>query len=98
MILNVHISEQVFPIEVPESLVSEAAGFFDKMDSDLDRGYQMSRTWDDGRLHREPPAQCQRRLHQHRGQHARARIRDPWLNCSPSLRHWPCVMPTVRAG
>lgn len=47
MILNVHISEQVFPIEVPESLVSEAAEFFDRMDSDLDRGYQMSRTWVD---------------------------------------------------
>jgi hypothetical protein len=32
---------------VPEQIVAEAGAFFDKIDSDMDRGWQMSRDWVD---------------------------------------------------
>ena len=47
MILNVHIGEQHYPVEVPEDLIRESEEFFARMDNDMDRGYQMSRTWVD---------------------------------------------------
>lgn len=43
MQFRVVIGEQVYAIEVPETLLREAAGFHDKLDSDMDRGWQMSR-------------------------------------------------------
>jgi hypothetical protein len=43
MQFRVVIGEQVYAIEVPEALLREAAGFHDKLDSDMDRGWQMSR-------------------------------------------------------
>ena len=47
MILNVVVEEQVYPVTVPDSLVAEAGDFFDKLDADMDRGWQMSRDWVD---------------------------------------------------
>lgn len=47
MKLNVVVEEQVYPVEVPEYLVREAGDFFDRMDADMDRGWQMSRDWVD---------------------------------------------------
>lgn len=47
MILNVHIYDQTHPVEVSDQLLAEASGFFDKMDSDMNKGYQMSRRWID---------------------------------------------------
>ncbi len=47
MILNVVIEEQVYPVKVPEALLSEASDFFDKLDADMDKGWQMSRDWVD---------------------------------------------------
>jgi hypothetical protein len=47
MILKVVIDDQVYPITVPEQIVAEAGAFFDKIDSDMDRGWQMSRDWVD---------------------------------------------------
>lgn len=47
MILNVVVEEQVYPVNVPDSLITEAAEFFDKMDADMDKGWQMSRDWVD---------------------------------------------------
>jgi hypothetical protein len=47
MILNVVVEEQVYPIKVPDGLIHEAGDFFDKMDADMDRGWQMSRDWVD---------------------------------------------------
>lgn len=47
MILNVHIHDQTFPIEIADPLLDEAAAFFDKMDADMSNGYQMSRRWVD---------------------------------------------------
>jgi len=45
MILNVIINEQILPIEVSAELLDEAEALFQKMDRDMDRGWQMSRDW-----------------------------------------------------
>ena len=45
MELKVIIEEELYTLNVPDQLIEEAAGFFDKMDTDMDAGIQMSRTW-----------------------------------------------------
>lgn len=45
MRFNVVVDDQTYPFEVPEYLVAEGEEFFAKLDSDMDKGYQMSRTW-----------------------------------------------------
>ncbi|MEE9342195.1 MAG: hypothetical protein V3V12_01015 [Gammaproteobacteria bacterium] len=45
MILKVSIDDQFYDIDVPESLMEEAVGFYTKMDVDMDKGWQMSRQW-----------------------------------------------------
>lgn len=45
MLLNVYIEDRHYPLDVPEALLAEAEGFFSKMDSDMDNGWQMSRQW-----------------------------------------------------
>lgn len=45
MELKVIIEEELYTLNVPDQLIEEAAGFFDKMDADMDAGIQMSRTW-----------------------------------------------------
>ena len=47
MILKVIVDERIIPIEVPESMLIEAEDFFAKMDTDMNQGWQMSRTWVD---------------------------------------------------
>ena len=47
MLLNVAIDGQNVDINVPDSMLSEAREFFAKVDSDLDKGYQMGRYWVD---------------------------------------------------
>lgn len=47
MILKVVIGEQTIPIEVPDDMVEEGEAFFQKMDKDMDKGWQMSRDWVD---------------------------------------------------
>ncbi|WP_455376630.1 hypothetical protein [Kaarinaea lacus] len=47
MQLTVHIDDVSQTIEVDESLLREGEDFFAKMDSDMDQGWQMSRTWVD---------------------------------------------------
>ena len=47
MILKIIIDEKTIPIEVPDYMLTEAQEFFDKMDTDMDSGWQMSRTWVD---------------------------------------------------
>ena len=47
MILKITISEKVYPVEVPEFLLDEAGDFFQKINRDMDNGYQMSRQWVD---------------------------------------------------
>lgn len=45
MILKAIIEEQVYELNVPEALIDQAQEFFDKMDQDMDQGWQMDREW-----------------------------------------------------
>ena len=45
MNITVEINDKSYSLEVPESLPGEAQEFFDKMDLDMDKGWQMSRWW-----------------------------------------------------
>ena len=47
MILKVTIDEKTFPLEVDEEMMHHAQDAFKKMDSDMENGWQMSRTWVD---------------------------------------------------
>lgn len=56
MLLTVYVDDQSYPIEVPAYILEEGAEFFAKMDRDMDRGWQMSRSWID---HPGPLQRCQ---------------------------------------
>ena len=43
--LAIEIGEQNYQIDVPDDLALEAGDFFDKMDKDMNCGWQMSRWW-----------------------------------------------------
>ena len=43
MILKIRFDDQAFEIDVPDTLIADAAEFHAKMDRDMDRGWQMSR-------------------------------------------------------
>jgi len=45
MLLTILYDEQTFHITVPEFVLEEGDEYFKKLDADLDKGYQMSRTW-----------------------------------------------------
>lgn len=45
MRLTLHIDDNIQQLEVQESILDEGADFFKKMDSDMDKGWQMSREW-----------------------------------------------------
>lgn len=45
MQLTVYVNDVAQDIIVPETMLHEASDFFDKMDADMNQGYQMSRTW-----------------------------------------------------
>jgi hypothetical protein len=45
MILKVCIDDQTYDIDVAEEMLEEAREFYDKMDRDMDKGWQMSRFW-----------------------------------------------------
>lgn len=45
MILKISFDDQTFEIDVPDEIMAGAAEFYTKMDADMDRGWQMSRTW-----------------------------------------------------
>ena len=45
MQINVEIDDKSYPLDVPETLSFEAVDFFEKMDSDMNCGWQMSRWW-----------------------------------------------------
>jgi len=56
MILKVVIDNKTYPIKVPEQIISEAGEFFDMIDNDMDKGWQMSRDWVD---HPNQEQRCQ---------------------------------------
>ena len=45
MILKIVVDDQIYPITVPAEVISDASEFFDKIDKDMDNGWQMSRDW-----------------------------------------------------
>ena len=45
MKLNVIVDGRANAFDVPDELLTDAKDFFDKMDADMDRGWQMSRDW-----------------------------------------------------
>jgi len=45
MILKLTIDDQTYEIDVSEQILEEAREFYDKMDQDMDKGWQMSRFW-----------------------------------------------------
>lgn len=45
MILTVMADGQSIPLEVPDNMLNEARPMFDKMDADMDNGWQMGRDW-----------------------------------------------------
>jgi len=45
MKLNIIVDGRTNAFDVPDSLLIEAKGFFDKLDTDMDKGWQMSRDW-----------------------------------------------------
>ncbi len=45
MKLNIIVEGRANAFEVPDDLLVDAKGFFDKLDEDMDRGWQMSRDW-----------------------------------------------------
>jgi len=45
MRINVEIDDKSYPLDVPETLSIEATDFFEKMDADMNCGWQMSRWW-----------------------------------------------------
>jgi hypothetical protein len=47
MQLTVYIDEITRTLDLPDSILQEGEDFFQKMDSDMDQGWQMSRTWID---------------------------------------------------
>jgi hypothetical protein len=45
MLLKAIIDDQIYELNVPDALVSQAQPFFEKLDTDMDGGWQMSREW-----------------------------------------------------
>ena len=45
--LNIIVDGRSNAFDVPDSLLAEAVDFFEKLDADMDRGWQMSRDWVD---------------------------------------------------
>ncbi len=47
MILKISIDEHNYSVDVPDEMLTEGAEFFNKIDEDMDKGWQMSRSWVD---------------------------------------------------
>ena len=45
MKLNIIVDGRTNAFDVPDSLLVEARDYFDKLDADMDKGWQMSRDW-----------------------------------------------------
>lgn len=45
MKLNIIVDGRMNAFEVPDDLLSEAKDYFDRLDADMDKGWQMSRDW-----------------------------------------------------
>lgn len=47
MILHFIVGEESFPIDIPEEVLQDGADLYDKMDKDMDKGWQIGRYWVD---------------------------------------------------
>ena len=47
MKLNIIVDGRTNAFDVPDELLTEASDFFDQMNADMDKGWQMSRDWVD---------------------------------------------------
>ena len=56
MKLNIIVDGRSNAFEVPDNLLEDAVDFFEKLDTDMDRGWQMSRDWVDNP---NPEQRCQ---------------------------------------
>lgn len=45
MVLNVIIDSDIHELKLPDGFATQAADFFDQLDRDMDRGWQMGRFW-----------------------------------------------------
>ena len=45
MKLNIIVDGRTNAFDVPDNLLTEATDFFEKMDADMDKGWQMSHEW-----------------------------------------------------
>lgn len=45
--LIVNFDDKSYELDVPEALVKDAENFYQQMDSDMDKGWQISRQWVD---------------------------------------------------
>ncbi len=45
MRLEIVVGEELYAVDVSDSFITEAEGFFTQLDQALDRGWQMSREW-----------------------------------------------------
>jgi hypothetical protein len=43
--LNIILGENEYPLKIKEKIVTEGQPFFNQMDSDMDKGWQMSKSW-----------------------------------------------------
>ena len=56
MKLNIIVDGRSNAFEVPDELLTEAVDYFEKLDADMDKGWQMSRDWVDSP---DPQQRCQ---------------------------------------
>jgi len=56
MILTVMFDEQMYDLDVPDKFIIDSQDFYEKMDSDMDKGWQVSREWIDNP---DPRQRCQ---------------------------------------
>ena len=56
MKLNIIVDGRANAFDVPDYLIADAADFFEKLDTDMDKGWQMSREWVDNP---NPEQRCQ---------------------------------------
>jgi hypothetical protein len=45
MILKLIVDDQLYELNVPEGFIAQAKDFFERMDQDMDAGWQMGRDW-----------------------------------------------------
>jgi len=45
MILDVFVDQQAIKIQIPENMLTDANDFFNKMDSDMDKGWKIGPTY-----------------------------------------------------